>query len=348
MAIIRASKTFEGGELKQRTNTYIKPDTRIVNFGKDEKDGIYLFILGAYKEDSAGNGVWYRPLKVRDNFGLAMIKEKFAVQPNCPIEYFANKVQTFAPNMSKAVETVDDNGRKRWVYPAWGRNAWRVLYNAAFFGKFEKGVHVLDLPQSGGASVLDEYTRGRQPDGSENPMLNDYQAAIPVHIKLDLNAGGQPWKIQINANKTFELPAQLADTEYLYNLDDVINFLPKATLIEKLKSIVPSDIFRKGLDGYEDGSVIQDISTAPAPASQTPLPPAPAPAPAEPDDVPYAPPAPVIPKAKSVAPAVSIPKASKPADTGSTDDLPGNPMAPAPSVSTAMAAARAALGKVTR
>ena len=69
MAIIRASKAFEGSDLKPRANTYIKADTRTVSFGKDEKDGVYLFILGAYKEDSNGNGVWYRPLKIRDNFG---------------------------------------------------------------------------------------------------------------------------------------------------------------------------------------------------------------------------------------------------------------------------------------
>ena len=353
MAIIRASKTFEGSELKPRTNTYIKPDIRTVSFGKDEKDGVYLFILGAFKEDSNGNGVWYRPTKVRDNFGNGMIKEKFASQPGCPIDFFENRVRGFAPNMAKPTETQDDNGRKRLNYPAWGRPAWRVLYNAAYFGKFEKGVHVLDLPMSGGGSVIDEFSRGRQPDGSENPSLTDYEAAIPVHIKLDLGAQGQPWKIMINPSKTFVLPVELADTEYIYNLDEVINYPSKAVLIEKLKSLVPPDIFRKGLEGYDDGSYVPEISgpVVASPRATTPNYP-PTPPVAEPDDVPFnhppeMPAAPVIPKAtKSVAPAVSIPKANKApvADTAGTDDLPGNPVA-APSVSTAMAAARAALGK---
>jgi hypothetical protein len=260
MAIIRASKTFEGGDLTQRATSYIKLNTRTVDF-KNKDNGVYMFILGAYKQDNAGNGVWYRPLKIRDNFGMGMYKEKFAVQFNCPIDHFANKVQSFAPEMAKSKETVDDTGRKRWTYPVWGRTAWRVLYNAALFGDYGAGVHILDLPQSGGASVIDEYVKGKQPDGSENPMINDYENAIPINIKLDLKANGQPWKIQINSAKTFVLPTELADTDYLYNLDDVISYPDKDGLIEKLRSMVPSDIFRKGMDGYSDDRVVRNISS---------------------------------------------------------------------------------------
>ena len=361
MSIIRASKRFEGSELKPRSNTYIKSDVRSVSFGKEEKDGIFLFILGAYKEDSNGNGVWYRPLKIRDNFGTQMTKEKFAVQPNCPLEYFENKVRGFAPNMCKPTETQDENGRIRRTYPAWGRSTWRVLYNAAYFGKFEKGVHVLDLPQSGGASAIDEFVRGQQPDKTDNPDITNYEAAIPVHIKLDLGASGQPWKIRIDGSRVYTLPQELADTDYLYNLDDVINFVPAAALIQKLKEVVPMDIFRKGLDGYDNGGLLPEIATGPVTsvAPHHAIKPAPVTATEAEDDIPMGEtPTPVvatqvIPKpVKSVAPAVVIPKPNKapvaapvPAETDQDDTVvPVNPVATT-SVATAMAAARAALGR---
>lgn len=318
MPIIRASRTFEGGDLTQRSSTYIKSGTRIVDF-KNKENGVYLYILGGYKTDSAGAGVWYRPLKIRDNFGMGLYKEKFAVQPNCPIEYFANKVQTFAPNMAKSEQVKDEAGKTRWVYPAWGRTAWRVLYNAAIHNEFAAGVHVLDLPQSGGASVIDEYTRGKQEDNTPNPELTDYEKAIVVNIKLDLKASGQPWKIQINPGRTTRLPMELADTDYLYNLDEVINYPPKEQLIEKLKSIVPTDIFRKGMEGYNDGTTTVSMAVptpkhtaAPEVAEHVPS------SEVEVDENPMLalPKAPTIPKA-TIAPTMSIPKANAKAETTS-------------------------------
>src|ERR1035438_3051539 len=178
MAIIRASKSFEGGDLSQRGSSYLKPGTRTVNF-KDKDNGVFLFLLGAYKTDNAGNGVWYKPIRLRDNFGLGLYKEKFASQPNCPIDYFANKVQTFAPDMAKSKETVDEDGRKRWIYPAWGRTAWRVLYNSAIVNDYGSGFHILDLPMSGGGSVIDEYVKGKDSEGQDNADLTDYENAIP-------------------------------------------------------------------------------------------------------------------------------------------------------------------------
>lgn len=322
MAIIRASRTFEGGDLTQRSSTYIKSGTRIVDF-KNKENGVYLYILGGYKTDSAGAGVWYRPLKIRDNFGMGLYKEKFAVQPNCPVEYFASKVQTFAPQMAKSEQVKDDAGKTRWVYPAWGRTAWRVLYNAAIHNEFGSGVHVLDLPQSGGASVIDEYTRGKQEDNTPNPELTDYEKAIVVNIKLDLKASGQPWKIQINPGRTLRLPVELADTEYLYNLDEVINYPSKDQLIEKLKSIVPSDIFRKGMDGYSDGPTTVSMSipathaaspevAEPLVSSETEL---------EVNPMMALPKAPSIPKA-TIAPTMSIPKANAKAETASDQATP--------------------------
>jgi hypothetical protein len=316
MAIIRASKSFEGGDLSQKASSYIKQNTRTVDF-KNKENGVYLFILGGYKVDNAGNGVWYRPLKIRDNFGMGMYKEKLAVQPNCPIDYFSNKVQTFAPDMAKSKESVDDSGRKRWIYPAWGRTAWRVLYNAAIFNDYNSGVHVLDLPQSGGASVIDEHVRGRQADGTPNPDITDYEHAVPINIKLDLKANGQPWKIAIQTQKTYQLPIELADTDYLYNLDDVIIYQSKQTLIEKLKSLVPTDVFRKGMEGYSDGLPVT-ITSSESASNVPPVPPVPT---LPQDEVPMVFENPMIkpniPKANtSIAPIMNIPKANaKPMET---------------------------------
>lgn len=261
MAIIKSAKTFEGSDLTQRGSSYLKSGTRTVDF-KNKENGVFLFILGAYKADKNGNGVWYRPLEIRDNFGMGLYKEKFASQPNCPIKYFANKVQTFAPDMAKSKEVVDEEGRKRWIYPVWGRTAWRVLYNAAIVNDYGSGVQVLDLPMSGGGSVIDEYVKGKDADGNDNADLTDYENAIPLNIKLDLKAKGQPWKIQINQAKKYNLPVELADTEYLNNLDEVISFPSKDELIEKLKSIVPTDIFNKGMEGYSSGDrVVVSMAT---------------------------------------------------------------------------------------
>jgi hypothetical protein len=235
---------------------------------------------------------------------MGMFKEKFAVQPNCPVEYFANKVQTFAPEMAKSNQIKDDNGKVRWVYPSWGRTAWRVLYNSAIYNDFGLGVHVLDLPQSGGASVIDEYVRGKQADGSSNPDLTDYEHAIIINVKLDLKAVGQPWKIQINPSKTYPLPTQLADTDYLYNLDEVITYPDKNTLIDKLKSLVPTDIFRKGMEGYSDGTItVSMAATQPKTATVHSEP-------VEGDQIPmvFENPIPTpIPKA-TIAPTINIPK----------------------------------------
>ena len=326
MAIIKSSKKFEGGEFKQGNGSYLKPNARQMSF-RDKKyaDGAYVFILGAYKEDSSGNGVWYKPLKIRDNFGMDMIKEKFAVPNNCPIDYFAQKIRTYAPHLAKTEKVKNEKGQDRNVYPAWGRTTWRVLYNAAYFNALGDGVYVLDLPQSGGASQIDDFVRGRTPEGHENPDITDYEAAYPVHIKLDLDAGGQPWKIGVNSTKAYSLPVDLADTQYLFNLDEIVNYPSKAELIEKLRTVVSPDLFDKCIHGYSDPELTISVShTAPMPAAG----PAPAPArrqaspapaalpPAEVDEIPFANPSPAPvarPAARgAVAPAFKAPRAAAP------------------------------------
>ncbi len=332
MAIIKTTKTFEGGEFKQGGGNYLKSNVRVMNFrDKQHIDGVYVFILGAYKEDQAGNGVWYKPLKIRDNFGLGT-KEKFAVQPNCPVEYFAERMKTYAPNMSRTEKLKGEDGKDRTVYPVFGRTTWRVLYNAAFFNELTpNGIHVMDLPVSGGGSAIDEFVRGKQPDGSDNPMLNDYQASYPVHIKLDLKAAGQPWKIRVNDSKAYSLPIELADTEFLYNLDEVVQYPSKNELIDKLRTIVPPDIFAKCMAGYTDGSVSVSLANTNREEDDLPFPPATTPAstpklaaPVSKSVAPVARPTPA-----SVAPSFSLPEASD------GEDLPKPPVTTAANLSSA-------------
>ena len=297
--IIKSSKTFQGGEFKTTGTRYIKPGIRTMNFyDKNMVDGAYVYILGAYKEDGSGNGVWYRPLKIRDNFGMDT-KEKFAVPANCPVDYFANKVKTHAPQMARVEKIKGEDGRDRNVYPAFGRTTWRVLYNAAFFNDTAAGVHVLDLPQSGGASALDEFVKGKGPDGEDNPDITDYTAAYPVYVKLDLKSKGQPWKITVNNAKPYPLPVELADTEYLFNLDDVIMYPNKQDLVEKLRTMFPADIFNKCIAGYSDGSAITISSEVKAVE----------------DDLDYSPPQ-AAPKRAISMPTANIPKAVIPKPAG--------------------------------
>ena len=169
-------------------------------------------------------------------------------------------------------------------------------------------------------------------------MLNDFENAIPLNIKLDMKASGQPWKIQINNSKTYALPTELADTDYLYNLDDVIVYPDKDELIDKLKSMVPSDIFRKGMDGYSGGKTSVNIGfadTDQAPATfENPIS-TPTPVPAQKSGN--------IPKA-NVSPTMSIPKANT-VKAPVESDIPEAPSFSAPSNIAALTAAAAYLRK---
>jgi|GEM_PF-3847943 hypothetical protein len=340
MSIIRASKTFEGGALSQKSASYIKSDIHTVDF-KDKENGVFLFLLGAYKQDSTGAGVWYRPLKIRDNFGSGEYKKKLAVHPlGDPVEYFENRVRQFAPEMAKSKKIQDADGRDRWIYPVWGRNAWRVLYNAAIFNKFDAGVHVLDLPMNGGGNVIDEYVRGKRANGADNPDLTDYKNAIVINVKLDLKAKGQPWKIQIKTDETYELPIELADSDYLYNLDDIVNYPKKEDVIAEIRGLVPSDVFERGFEGYDFGDRPVSMATPVRQNSDSVKY-----AEEEKDQVPMTfsnpvPAAAAIPK-RNVAPAVSIPKTNITRIT-EADGLPSAPNFTPPAISTSKALADAA------
>lgn len=297
MPIIRPTRKFDGGEMGNQNNASIlKPGTPFVNFKDDaNKNGAKVFLLGAYKADAEGNGIWYRVVKIRDNFGLDT-KEKFAVQPNCPVEWFASKVKSYAPNYAKVEEVMKDN-RKQKVYPSFGRTTYRVLFNAAYVNRTELGAHVLDIPQWNCGSVIYDWCQD-----PEKPMLNDYAAAIPVNFKLEKgNTMGNPWQVTIESFKSFSLPPELADTDYLHNLDEVVVYPDKAKLLEKLRSITPNDLFNRCMAGYSDGTVAVSFSS---PSNDNS------------DDVSYGTPAPAapapvsIPKARPVSAAPAAPAAT--------------------------------------
>lgn len=259
MPIIRPDRKFSGSEIgNQGSASILKPDIKAISF-KNAKvsNPLEVFILGAYKQDSEGNGVWYKVVKVRDNFGVDT-KEKFAVQSNCPVDWFASKVKAYAPNLAKVEEVVKD-GRKMKVYPSFGRTTFRVLFNAAYKAQLGEGAHVLDVPKYQCGEKVDQWCQN--PD---KPMINDYQAALPIEIIFDLERQGNPWDLSINAYKQYQLPEQLADTDYLYNLDDVINYPDKEVLIEKLRRNVPSDLFNRCMSDYSDGTIRVAVGAIPA------------------------------------------------------------------------------------
>ena len=279
MANIAPSRTFEGSDLS--TNVFgkiIKDGIRVVSF-RDErnKEGNFFFILPPYKADSAGRGVSWKVVQVRDNFGID-VKEMFAVPKQCPVSYFAGRVKQFYPDYAK-VEQANVNGRAIKRYPAFGRQTNKVIFNVAYMQSLHLGSHVLTLPQFGGAEHVEAWGRRRMADGSEAPLLNNPDAAIPVFIQLKKDAIGMPWVVAPDASKTYKLPPELSDSNYLYNLDDVVHYPEIDYLIDKMRSFVPTEIFNKCMAGYAlpGGTVFGGgLTSSPAmasPASSTVAPP---------------------------------------------------------------------------
>lgn len=249
MPIYKPNRRFEGSDMgASGSSTILRSDVRTINF-RDEanKSGVKLFILGPYKQDSEGNGVWYKVVRIRDNFGLDT-KTKFPIPPNCPVEWFAAKVKSYAPNYAKVQEEVKD-GKKMKVYPSFGRTTYRVIYNSAYVNKPELGAHVLDIPQYNCASVIHDWCAD-----PEKPMLNEPDAAIPVEFVLKSNVQGNPWNVTVNAVKAYKLPETLVDSDYLYDLDESVAYPDIEKLYEDLRRNTPSDIFNKCMADYVDDS----------------------------------------------------------------------------------------------
>jgi hypothetical protein len=270
MAIIKPSKKFIGSEIDLRdAGKYIRPEVRQVSFNKkNNPNGAWLYFLPPYKVDAEGNGVWYKTFKIRDNFG-DKFKEKYVCIENDPVDHFERNMKIHFSEEAKAIEGTDDNGQKRKVYPLFGRTTTRVVYNVAYVNNLEAGAHVLDLPSFNGASIINSWLGERDTRGRERPVLNDPDSCIPVFIKLK-DGGGAPWQIEPSQSEATNIPEALADSENIYNLDDVFIRRTPAELIEKLSKMYSPDVFEKCMSGYPGfDKVVINAEPAPARVAQT-------------------------------------------------------------------------------
>lgn len=331
MAIIEPSLNFEGSALNLGAvaTPYIKDGVRRAVFNKTTNtEGAYLYFLPGYRADRAGKGVWFNRIHVRDNFGVKF-KEKYYVEnlESDPAQYFANNFKLLYPEESKVTDT-EVGGRKFKKYPNHGRVTERLVYNVAFANNLSAGAHVLDLPLRNGADMLMNWLDGRDMSGNARKPINLPSRCVPVFVKLRENSAN-PWMIQVENNDPVQLPDQLADSDFLYNLDDIFIIKSKEEIISKLRDMYPPDVFDDCMDGYPglskrpvQGGIPKSMAVSPASVRVTP-------ARSHDDDDDYeAPPvkiAPIIniPKATISAPVVPVnPPAA--ADIGS---LPRNPMA---------------------
>lgn len=333
MAIIKPSLKFEGSELNLTVSAapYIQESVRRAVFNKtNNQEGAYLYFLPAYKADSSGNGIWYKKITVRDNFGTNF-KEKYYVanRANDPAEYFANNFKLLYPEEAKVTDT-EVNGRKFKKYPNFGRSTERVVYNVAFAQNLPAGAHVLDLPLRNGADTLMNWLEGKDMTGNSRRPINDPDRCVPVFVKLKENSAN-PWMIQVENNSPVQLPEQLADSDYLYNLDEIFVMKSKEDIIAKLREMYSADVFEDCMNGYP-GMGRSNTSSFSAPAKQAAQPAAvEAPLPARPQmeiaravtSAPVAVAAVEIPRATLTAPVVPV-NAPAVADISS---LPPNPMA---------------------
>jgi hypothetical protein len=327
MAIIKPSVKFEGSELNinSSASTYIKEGVRRAVFNKStNQEGAYLYFLPAFKADSSGNGVWFKKFSVRDNFGTGF-KEKYYVTSRAqdPAEYFANNFRILYPEDAK-VKDVETNGKKFKQYPACGRIADRVVYNVAFAQNLGAGAHILDLPLRNGADILMGWLEGKDLMGNVRQPINDPERCVPVFVKLKENSAN-PWMIQVENNQPVQLPLQLADSDYLYNLDEIFVVKSKEEIIAKLRDMYSSDVFDDCMNGYPGLTKNPPRGAFNAgPVSQVPEFSAPAPVMQEiPKATIAAPPVLDIPKA-----VVSVPVAAvNPPAVADISTLPPNPMA---------------------
>lgn len=260
MAIIKPSKKFVGSEIDLRdAGKYIRSDVRQVTFSKrNNPNGAYLYFLPPYKVDSNGDGVWYKTIKIRDNFG-DKFKEKYVVIDNDPVAYFERNLKVRYPEMAAIRDTTDDKGQARKAYPLCGRVTNRVIYNVAYLNNLEAGAHVLDLPLFNGASIIDAWLKEKDTKGRERPVLCDPENCIPVFIKLR-DGGGAPWQIEPSQAEASVIPTELADSENIYNLDNIFVEKSAQELIGKLREMYSSDVFETCMEGYPGFRSNTDIS----------------------------------------------------------------------------------------
>jgi hypothetical protein len=253
MPVIRPSRTFEGSSAGETSTTtpYIREHVKKVVFNKTQNtNGVYLYFMPAYRLDSRGEGCWFKYVEIRDNFG-DRYKEKYwvASRQDDPAEYFGSHHRTLYPEEYATPATVTSNGKTFKKYPNYGRITKRVLYNVAYASNLAAGVHVLDLPQYNGGSVIDSWTKQLDISGNPRPLINDPDAACPVFIRL-LDAGSNPWQINVDASQPAILPEELTLVENLYNLEDILVTKPAHDIIAKLREMYSSDVFEDCMHGY--------------------------------------------------------------------------------------------------
>jgi hypothetical protein len=253
MPVIKPSRTFEGSSAGETSSAtpYIREDVKKAVFNKTQNtNGAYLYFMPAYRLDSRGDGCWYKHLEIRDNFG-DRYKEKYwvASRQDDPAEYFGSHHRTLYPEEYATPATVTSNGKTFKKYPNYGRVTKRVIYNVAYANNLAAGVHILDLPQYNGASVIETWTKQCDIAGNPRPLINDPDAAYPVFVRL-LDSGSNPWQINVDASQPAILPEELVLTENLYNLEDILVVKPAHEIIAKLRDMYPSDVFEDCMHGF--------------------------------------------------------------------------------------------------
>lgn len=336
MAIIQPTRSFDGADLSASNYPrLIRSGVRVVSFRKDEnRGGVYLVMLPPYRTDAQGRGVSWRLLEVREKFGLEGM-DLFAVIPNCPVGYLVAQARQKFPEYVAVEEAVPGSkfGKK---YPPTGKLSRKVLFNVAYASNLGLGCHVLSLPQYGGGSEIESWYARKQPDGSPNRLLNDPAAAIPIFVELKKGEGimGNPWVVRIEPGSSIPLPAQLCDADYLYNLDEVVEYPTAESLIDRMRTFVPPHIFAACMDNY----VLPDGSVFHPPAPSYTSAPAYAPAPVQhpagrmlppggaqvqpPWGSPSPAPVPGMTMPVQAAPVMNIPRATIPSARPVADDVP--------------------------
>lgn len=252
MAIIRPSLKFAGSDLNLNNTAipYFKEGVQRAIFNKSNNpEGAYLYFLPAYTQDAEGNGVWFKKISIRDNFGTNY-KEKYYVPSRAadPAEYFSNNLRILYPEDAQ-IREVENNGKKFKQYPLCGRLADRVLYNVAFAQNLELGAYVLDLPLRNGADILMNWLDGKDLSGRQRQPVNNPDRCFPVFVKLKENSAN-PWMIQVDTSEPVALPDQLADSDYLYNLEDALVSKSKEEIIAKLREMYTADVFDDCMNGF--------------------------------------------------------------------------------------------------
>jgi len=321
-------------QLGSNSAQYIREGVRRAVFNKTtNQEGAYLYFLPGYTDDGAGNGVWFKVITIRDNFG-DNYKEKYIVlnKAEDPAEYFANNFKLLYPDEA-AVGEVDVNGKKFKKYPNFGRITQRVLYNVAFANNLKAGAHVLDLPLKNGADSLHNWLAEKDLHGNDRPLINDPERCLAVHVKLKENSSN-PWSIAPDPSQAIKLPDKLADADYLYNLDDVLQFKSTEEIIAGLRKMYSREVFNECMDGY-DGLPREVIKVAPKAPARKPLARPPEPEYEEEQEVDYvSPPVRVVEEEvkeeddfEVAKPTFSAPKPAAPVAPKKASKLPANPIA---------------------